>query len=85
MMTKVQFSGKPEYGLGLHFYKTSKGVQAIGHNGSGAGAAAEAYYFPEKKISIVLASNIGTLLDEGKTVAFEQLKDKIFDIILSAQ
>ncbi|NDI99200.1 serine hydrolase [Flavobacterium sp. LaA7.5] len=83
MMTKVQFVGKPEYGLGLHLYKTSRGIQAIGHNGSGAGAAAEAYYFPEKKISIVLVTNVGTLLDEGKAIAFEQLKNKIFDIVLS--
>ncbi|WP_159799788.1 serine hydrolase [Flavobacterium sp. MK4S-17] len=85
MMSGIQFSGKQQYGLGLHLYKTSKGLQAVGHNGSGAGAAAEAYYFPEKEVTLVLATNVGTLLDEEKTIAFERLKVRLFDIALGAK
>ncbi|MGQ2984122.1 serine hydrolase domain-containing protein [Flavobacterium sp.] len=82
MKTAVSYQGQPIYGLGLHFYKTPAGVQAIGHDGSGAGAAAYAFYFPSKNMSITLCTNTGTLIDANKEAQFMELWQEIVDIVL---
>lgn len=82
MMIFTNFNGQPEYGLGLYRFKTSSGKTAIGHDGSGAGAATEAFYFPDSKTTIVLATNVGTLTDEEKAEAFRNLRNAIFSAII---
>jgi D-alanyl-D-alanine carboxypeptidase len=82
MKTTVSYQGQPIYGLGLHFYKTPAGLQAIGHEGSGAGAAAYAFYFPSKNISVILCTNTGTLIDANKEAQFAALWQEIVDIIV---
>ncbi len=82
MKTTVSYQGQPIYGLGLHYYKTTHDIQAIGHEGSGAGAAAYAFYFPSKKISITLCTNTGTLVDANKEAEFMALWEEITDILL---
>jgi D-alanyl-D-alanine carboxypeptidase len=52
--------GKPRYGLGLT-YATMANEKAIGHSGGGLGAGAELYYFPDKKVYMFLAINLGTV------------------------
>ncbi len=52
--------GKPRYGFGLT-YAAYAGEKAIGHSGGGLGAGAELYYFPEKKVYMFLAINLGTV------------------------
>ena len=78
--------GQSYYGMGLASYKIPTGQLAIGHNGSGAGAAAEAWYFPEKGITITLATNIWSL-DENdpKMFKFYQLWDNVTKLILEAK
>ncbi|MCW4468065.1 beta-lactamase family protein [Flavobacterium sp. MFBS3-15] len=82
MKTTVSYQGQPIYGLGLHFYKTPEGVQAIGHDGSGAGAAAYAFYFPSKNMSVTLCTNTGTLIDANKEAQFMALWQEILNILL---
>jgi len=82
MKVAVCYQGTPIYGLGLHFYKTNGGLQAIGHEGSGAGAGAYAFYFPSKNSSIVLCTNAGTLLDPVKEEQLLALWEEIIGILL---
>lgn len=82
MKTTVSYQGQPIYGPGLHFYKTASGMQAIGHDGSGAGAAAYAFYFPAKNMSITLCTNTGTLIDAEKETQFMTLWLEITEILL---
>jgi len=82
MKTTVSYQGQPIYGLGLHFYKTPAGTQAIGHDGSGAGAAAYAFYFPSKNMSITLCTNTGTLIDANKEAQFMALWQEILDTVV---
>lgn len=82
MKTTVSYQGQPIYGLGLHFYKTPAGIQAIGHDGSGAGAAAYSFYFPSKNLSLTLCTNTGTLIDANKEAQFMALWQEIAGIML---
>lgn len=82
MKVAVSYQSTPIYGLGLHFYKTNGGLQAIGHEGSGAGAGAYAFYFPSKNTSIVLCTNAGTLTDTIKEEQLLALWEEIIGILL---
>lgn len=82
MKTMIFYQGQPIYGLGLHFYTTTLGIQAIGHDGSGAGAGAYAFYFPAKKITIVLATNVGTLTDPAKEQQLKELWTSVTETLL---
>lgn len=82
MKITVSYQGTPIYGLGLHFYKTNSGLQAIGHEGSGVGAGAYAFYFPSKNTSIVLCTNVGTLSDAIKEGQLQALYEEIIGILL---
>ncbi len=78
--------GQSYYGMGLASYKIPTGQLAIGHNGSGAGAAAEAWYFPEKGITITFATNIWSLDDnDPKLFKFYQLWENVTKLILEAK
>ena len=85
MTTPVLSDGQPYYGMGLTYYQTPGGTTGIGHPGSGAGAAAEAYYFADKNTTIVLATNVGTLLDSEKEEKFAVLLKKLSAIIIDGQ
>ncbi|KOS08057.1 hypothetical protein AM493_19885 [Flavobacterium akiainvivens] len=82
MKVTVSYQATPIYGLGLHFYKTNGGLQAIGHEGSGAGAGAYAFYFPSKNTSVVLCTNAGTLIDPVKEEQLVALWEEIIAILL---
>jgi D-alanyl-D-alanine carboxypeptidase len=82
MKIAVSYQSTPIYGLGLHFYKTNGGLQAIGHEGSGAGAGAYAFYFPSKNTSVVLCTNVGTLTDTIKEEQLLALWEEIIGILL---
>ncbi|MBF4486250.1 serine hydrolase domain-containing protein [Flavobacterium sp. CSZ] len=82
MKVAVNYQDTPIYGLGLHFYKTNSGLQAIGHEGSGAGAGAYAFYFPSKNTSVVLCTNAGTLTDTIKEEQLLALWEQIIGILL---
>lgn len=82
MKAAVNYQGTPIYGLGLHFYKSNGGLQAIGHEGSGAGAGAYAFYFPSKNTSVVLCTNAGTLTDTIKEEQLLVLWEQIIGILL---
>ncbi len=85
MTTPILSDGEPFYGMGLTYYKTQGGVAGIGHPGAGVGAASETYYFPSKNITIVLATNVGTLLDSEKEEKFALLLKKLSAIIIDGQ
>lgn len=85
MTTPVLSDGQPFYGMGLTYYNTPGGTSGIGHPGSGAGAAAEAYYFADKNTTIVLATNVGTLLDSEKEAKFAVLLKKLCAIVIDGQ
>lgn len=82
MKAAVSYQSTPIYGLGLHFYKTNGGLQAVGHEGSGAGAGAYAFYFPSKNTSVVLCTNVGTLTDTKKEEQLLALWEGIIGILL---
>jgi len=82
MKVTVSYQTTPIYGLGLHFYKTNDGLQAIGHEGSGAGAGAYAFYFPSKNTSAVLCTNVGTLTDPIKEEQLLALWEEIIGVLL---
>lgn len=82
MKVTVSDQGNPIYGLGLYFYKTNGGLQAIGHQGSGIGAGANAFYFPSKNTSVVLCTNAGTLFDALKEEQLRALYEEIIGILL---
>jgi len=82
MKVAVSYQSTPIYGLGLQFYKTRGGLQAIGHEGSGAGAGAYAFYFPSKNTSVVLCTNAGTLIDSIKEEQFLALWEEITGLLL---
>ncbi|MCC9074411.1 beta-lactamase family protein [Flavobacterium sp. F-65] len=82
MKAAVSYQSTPIYGLGLHFYKTNGGLQAVGHEGSGAGAGAYAFYFPSKNTSVVLCTNVGTLTDTKKEEQLLALWEEIIGILL---
>lgn len=82
MKIAVSYQNTPIYGLGLQFYKTNGGLQAIGHEGSGAGAGAYAFYFPSKNTSVVLCTNVGTLIDSIKEGQLLALWEEIIGILL---
>ena len=82
MKVTVSYQTTPIYGLGLHFYKTNGGLQAIGHEGSGAGAGAYAFYFPSKNTSVVLCTNAGTLTDPIKEEQLLALWEEIIGVLL---
>lgn len=82
MKVAVSYQNTPIYGLGLHFYKTNGGLQAIGHEGSGVGAGAYAFYFPSKNTSVVLCTNAGTLIDAIKEKQLLALYEEIIGILL---
>lgn len=82
MKTAVNYQGAPVYGLGLHF-DTISGNQAIGHEGSGAGAGSYAFYFPAAKTTIVLCTNVGTLTDDVKEQQFNALWQELVGILLN--
>lgn len=79
-------TGQPYYGMGLYSYKIPTGQLAIGHNGSLIGAAAEAWYFPERKITIVLSINIWSLNEnDPKVFRYYQLWDNVTKLVLEAK
>lgn len=78
--------GQPYYGMGLYSYKIPTGQVAIGHDGSLIGGAAQAWYFPEKGITIALATNFWSLDESNpKILKFYQLWDNITKLILEAK
>lgn len=74
------------YGMGLYTYKTSDGQTAVGHNGALFASKAEAWYFPEKGVTITLATNIWSI-DNTDPIAikFNQLWNKIIKTVLEAK
>ncbi|AYM99112.1 serine hydrolase domain-containing protein [Chryseobacterium sp. 3008163] len=82
MKVAVSYQSTPIYGLGLQFYNTNGGLQAIGHEGSGAGAGAYAFYFPSKNTGVVLCTNAGTLIDSIKEGQLLALWEEIIGILL---
>ncbi|WP_143754144.1 hypothetical protein [Chryseobacterium sp. 52] len=60
----------------------TNGLQAIGHEGSGVGAGAYAFYFPSKNTSVVLCTNAGTLIDAIKEEQLRALYEEIIGILL---
>ncbi len=67
------YSSKPgeEYGLGLYRIETKYGYK-VGHDGDAMGAAADVFYFPEQKVTIVTATNIGTFLDTDLAIKYNK-------------
>lgn len=82
MKTPVMLNNEPYYGMGLYYYTTPGNAVGVGHSGSGAGAAAEAYHFKAKGITVVLATNTGTLTDEAKTEKFAELYKSLCSILI---
>lgn len=86
MMAPDNTLGQAYYGMGVYSYRISTGQLAIGHDGSGAGAAAEAWYFPEKGVTVSLATNVWSLDDnDPKILKYYQLWDKVTKLILAAK
>lgn len=82
MKTPVMLNNEPYYGMGLYYYTTPGKAVGVGHSGSGAGAAAEAYHFKAKGITVVLATNTGTLTDEAKAEKFAALYKSLCSILI---
>jgi len=82
IMATPGIAATPYYGMGLAFYTSPSGISGLGHPGSGPGAAAEAAYFPDKNISLVLTANAGTLLDAEKEDQFNTLWRKLLTIFV---
>jgi D-alanyl-D-alanine carboxypeptidase len=61
-VTKKNEPNKPRYGLGLYPQETPYGI-AIGHDGDGAGAGSDMFYFPDSDVTIVMGTNVGTLYE----------------------
>jgi len=79
-------TGQAYYGMGLYSYKIPSGYIAIGHDGSLVGGAAQAWYFPEKGITITLATNIWSLnANDPQILKFYQLWDNVTKLILEAK
>lgn len=74
--------GNPRYGLGLA-YNTIAGHVAIGHSGGGIGAGAELYYFPERKVYMFIAINLGTVTESSLHDKAGQVRDRIFEILMN--
>ena len=85
MKNPLPLNGQPYYGMGMSYYSTPGGIAGIGHSGSGAGAAAEAYCFESKGITVVLATNVGTLLDEATAEKFAHLYNSICRKVVDGQ
>jgi len=73
--------GKPRYGFGLT-YATYAGEKAIGHSGGGLGAGAELYYFPEKKVYMFLAINLGTVTSSPTHTKAEGLIEELHAVMV---
>lgn len=77
MITMKGSSCEGFYGFGL----TEINDGGIGHEGRFIGTSASVYYFPQKKTTICLLSNIGDLGNESKaTELFEELLSKIIEL-----
>jgi D-alanyl-D-alanine carboxypeptidase len=70
--------GNPRYGMGLSHAKMA-GVLAIGHSGGGLGAGAELYYFPEQKVYMFLAINLGTVTSSPIHTKAEKVLEELHE------
>ncbi|MCO6488047.1 MAG: beta-lactamase family protein [Phaeodactylibacter sp.] len=73
--------GIPRYGLGLG-HDTILGQTAIGHSGGGIGAGCELRYFPEKKLYVFIAINLGTVTDSPLHVEASKARGELFEVLL---
>jgi len=73
--------GKPRYGFGLSNAMFA-GEKAIGHSGGGLGAGAELYYFPEKKVFMFLAINLGTVTSSPIHTKAEGLIEELHGVMV---
>jgi D-alanyl-D-alanine carboxypeptidase len=74
-------NGEPVYGLGLA-YRTQNDKWGYGHGGSGIGAGAILYHFPENDVTVFIGVNIGTLIEGPYKVLYDQMKDELLNIIV---
>jgi Beta-lactamase class C and other penicillin binding proteins len=70
-------AGKPAYGLGLGIGEIL-GHPYYGHSGGGIGAGCELRYFPENKLYMFIAINIGTVTESPLHGKIGELRDKLF-------
>lgn len=73
--------GNPRYGLGLG-YSTIRGKEAVGHSGGGIGAGCELHYFPEKKLYLFIAINLGTVTGSPLHEGAGKARDEVFEVLL---
>ena len=73
--------GNPRYGMGLSLANMA-GSTAIGHSGGGLGAGAELYYFPEKKVYMFLAINLGTVTHSPIHKKAEEILERLHEAIV---
>lgn len=73
--------GKPRYGLGLTYTEVN-GYASFGHSGGGIGAGCELYYFPEKKLYMFIAINLGTVTGSPIHDRLATVLDSLYDILL---
>jgi D-alanyl-D-alanine carboxypeptidase len=70
-----------QYGLGLMKRDTPYGYK-IGHDGDAMGAGADMFYFPEKDVTIITATNLGTFLDTDLPLIYnEDFQEELLDCI----
>lgn len=73
--------GNPRYGLGLG-RNLILGKEAIGYSGGGIGAGCELRYFPEKKLYMFIAINLGTVTESPLHEEAGKARDALFAILL---
>lgn len=74
-------NGAPRYGLGLG-YATIRGQAAIGHSGGGIGSGCELRYFPQKKLYLFIAINLGTVTDSPLHEEAAKAREDLFAALL---
>jgi D-alanyl-D-alanine carboxypeptidase len=73
--------GKPRYGLGLA-YSEINGYASFGHSGGGIGAGCELHYFPEKKLYMFIAINLGTVTGSPIHDRVTTVLDSLYNVLL---
>lgn len=81
MMTWVMRDGKPAYGLGLASNEIA-GERFYGHSGGGLGAGCELRYFPDKRLYMFIAINIGTVTGSRLHVKLIETREELYRVLL---